>query len=56
MTKNVEKKIVEEIVKERVKENQELFTEEEIKYIKKNIKTIKKIYLIGLINGRQIYK
>lgn len=52
----MEKEILEEIVKERVKENEKLFTEEELKFIKDNGKLIKKIYLLGLINGKNIYE
>lgn len=46
----------EEIVREVMKENKELFTKEDFKIINNNFKTVKKIYLIGLINGREIYK
>ena len=52
----MEKEILEEIVKERVKENEKLFTKKELNFIKDNSKIIKKIYLLGLINGREIYK
>lgn len=46
---------VERIVKERIKENENLFEEEELKIVNDNIKITKKIYLLGLINARQIY-
>lgn len=49
------KNVVEKIVKERIKENEKLFTMEELKIIKDNAKIVKKIYLIGLVNGKQIY-
>ena len=52
----MEKEILKEIVKERVKENEKLFTEEELNFIKNNSKIIKKIYLLGLINGKSIYE
>ena len=51
--KNVTMK--EEIVRDRIKENETLFTKEDLKIIEKSFETIKKIYLIGLINGREIY-
>lgn len=51
-----EKDIVEEIVKERVKENEELFTMEELKFIKDNSKILKKVYLLGLVNGKNVYE
>lgn len=51
-----ENEIIEEILKERIKENENLFNEEEIVLLNNNIKSIKKIYLLGLINGRNIYK
>lgn len=52
----MEKDIVEEIVKERVKENEELFTMEELKFIKDNSKILKKVYLLGLVNGKNVYE
>lgn len=45
----------EEIVRERIKENEDLFTKKELEIIEKNFSTVKKIYLLGLINGREIY-
>lgn len=45
----------EEIVRERIKENQELFSNEEQKCIENNFTLIKKIYILGLVNGRDIY-
>lgn len=55
----MEKEIVEEIVKERVKENEKLFSEEELNFIKNNSKLIEKIYLLGnidycIINGNNL--
>ena len=44
------------IIEEIMKENKQLFSENELTVIDKNIKIVKKIYLIGLINARQIYK
>ena len=46
---------LEEIVKERIKENEKLFSEEELKTIENNIILTKKVYMIGLENGKQIY-
>ena len=51
----MEEDIVEEILKEIVEENKALFLEEELKLIKNNVKMVKKIYLLGLINAREIY-
>ncbi len=51
----MEKDVVEEIVKERVKENERLFSEKELKLIRNNSRIFTKIYLLGLINGRDIY-
>lgn len=45
-----------EIIEERIKENKELFTEKELNYIYDNFDLVKKIYLLGLINGREVYK
>lgn len=44
-----------EIIEERIKENKELFAEKELKYMSDNFDLVKKIYLLGLINGREIY-
>lgn len=44
-----------EIIEERIKENKELFKEEELKCMANNFDLVKKIYLLGLINGREIY-
>ena len=46
---------LEEIVKERIKENKKLFSKEELKTIENNIILTKKVYVIGLVNGKQIY-
>ena len=40
---------LEEIIDEIILENEELFNKEEL------LMVIKKIYLLGLINGKQIY-
>jgi hypothetical protein len=46
---------LEEIVKERIKENEKLFSKEELETIENNIILTKKVYMIGLVNGKQIY-
>lgn len=46
---------LEEYVKERIKENEKLFSKEDLEIINSSIKVVKKIYLMGLINGRNIY-
>lgn len=46
---------LEEIVKERIKENEKLFNKEELETIENNIILTKKVYMIGLVNGKQIY-
>lgn len=39
-----------------IEDNKDSFTEDEFKIIEKNILLVKKIYLIGLSNGRDVYK
>ena len=46
---------IEEIVKQRVEENQEFFSKKEIEVINNNFIIMKKIYLLGLLNGKEIY-
>lgn len=53
--KKENEEIIEEILRERIEENKELFNKKEINLFNDNIKSIKKIYLLGLINGKQIY-
>lgn len=45
---------IEEIVKQRVEENQELFSEKEIQIINNNPTVMKKVYLLGLLNGKDL--
>lgn len=45
----------EKIIKERIEENEELFTEDELEIVEENFSVIKKVYLIGLINAKEIY-
>lgn len=49
-------KDVEQIVKERIKENENLFSNKELIIINDNFNVIKKIYLIGIINGKNVYE
>ena len=49
-----EKNNLEKFIVERVEENKNLFTEEEMEIIKNNTILIKKIYLLGGINLRKI--
>lgn len=51
-----ERNEVEKIMKERIKENEKLFNKNDLKIINNNINIMKKIYLMGLINGREIWK
>lgn len=46
---------IEKIFEERVEENRKLFTEKDMLTINNNKDIMKKIYLLGLINGRDIY-
>lgn len=39
-----------------IKQIRENFKEEEINFLMNNFDLIKKIYLLGLINGREIYR
>ncbi len=41
----------EEIVKERIRENEGLFSEKELEFIEKNDAVIKKVYILGAIDG-----
>ena len=40
--------ILKKFLQKRIRENEKLFTQEELELIEKNIKTIKKIYILGL--------
>lgn len=44
------KKDVEQIVKERIKENKKLFNEKELKIINNNVNIIKKVYILGILD------
>lgn len=47
--------IVEKIIEDRIIENKEMFNRKEIELLLSNFNATKKVYLIGLINGKQIY-
>lgn len=51
----MEQKILEEIMKERIEENKNLFSERELDFINNNMDIVKKIYCIGYYNSREIY-
>lgn len=42
---------LEEIVKERIKENKKLFSKEELEIINNSIKVVKKIYLLAFLDN-----
>ena len=44
-----------EIMKERLRENREFFSNEELTYIQNNGNLFKKIYLLGLLDAKEIY-
>lgn len=48
------KNVVEDIVKERIKENEELFTMEELKFITDNDNIIKKVYFLGILDSEDV--
>lgn len=51
----MEENIVEEIVRERIRENKELFNKDEYNILEGNINLAKKMYILGFINARNIY-
>lgn len=50
--KKENEEIIEEILKERIKENEKLFNKKELKIVKENKNIIEKIYLIGILDGK----
>ena len=50
---NIEK--IREFINERIKTNKELFTDEEIKFIRDNEEYVYKIYLLGFIDAKDCY-
>lgn len=53
--KNGERDELKKVLKERINENGELFSKTELQFIEKNKSIVKKIYLLGLIDAREIY-
>ena len=47
---------LESYIAERIKENKELFTKEELQWIRDNKKWTRKIYLLGAINSKECYE
>ena len=47
---------LESYIAERIKENKELFTKEELQWIRENRKGTCKIYLLGAVNGKDCYE
>lgn len=47
---------LESYIEERIKENKELFTKEELQWIRENKKGTNKIYLLGAINSKACYE
>ena len=46
---------MENLIKQRIEENKKIFNEEELTFFYKNVNIIYKIYLLGLIDAKQIY-
>ncbi len=46
---------LEKFIDERIQENKESFSQEEMEWIEKNKKCMKKIYLLGAINALDSY-
>lgn len=51
-----ERIVLDNFIKERIRENEEIFTKKELAKASEEFILIKKIYLLGLINGSDIYK
>lgn len=47
---------LENFIEERIEENKNLFTKEEIEFMKNNKECLHKVYLLGAINSRDCYK
>lgn len=47
---------LEEFVRERIEENKELFTKEEMNWMKENKSCINKVYLLGVMNTKKCYE
>lgn len=44
-----------DFIEERIKENRDLFTKEELMLINENRKCVNKVYLLGAINSKDCY-
>lgn len=47
--------LIDEVLKEIIKDNKNLFKNEEVEIIKNNFSLMRKVYLIGLLNCKEIY-
>lgn len=47
--------MIQKYIRERIHENEHLFSENEIKFINQNEKCIRKIYLLGFIDAKDCY-
>ena len=47
---------METFIEKIIKENESSFTNDEKNIMKKNMQLIKKIYLLGLCNGKDVYR
>lgn len=47
---------LDDFIEDRIQENKELFTEEELKSIKNDKGCIRKMYLLGFIHGKECYE
>lgn len=52
----MKKKTLENFIKDRVRENKKMFSQKELTKIEENIILIKKIYILALINSKDINK
>ena len=52
----MEDTVLEKVFCERIKENKKVFTEDEINIIKANKNLAKKLYIIGVTEGKYIYE
>ncbi len=47
---------LDDFIKDRIQENKDLFTKEELEMIKNQKECVKKIYLLGFIHGKGCYE
>lgn len=47
---------LEDFIRDRIQENKNLFTQEELEHIKNYDECTKKIYLLGFIHGKECYE